>query len=136
MIALISWLGVLTISLASAGQVSSHTPRPIWSWSGRIGEAQIIATWCQQKTLTFDITIADGNVSDGRTGDATVKSGKMHWNRSILGNTDYVIAAALEGDIVAAEHIRRKSIKPTTAVIVSRAAFTHRDGTSAASARW
>ncbi len=78
------------------------------------GDAVIIVSWCEQKKLSVDITIGrDGKVV-GKVGDAELIGGrfstKPKWFIKLLNHkTHYLIKGKLEGDIVSAEKINRKS---------------------------
>jgi hypothetical protein len=82
------------------------------SWKGG---AQIIVVWCKQTNLQMQLHIKpDGQVT-GRIGDATFRNGQFGKNRGSLGRklnlkTDYIITGDLEGPIIAAEKISRRSV--------------------------
>ena len=105
---------ILTFSLLSVAQASSSQDSTVIRSGGRlVGKGRVIVTWCKQGSISFDLTIEkDGTVS-GKVGDATIKNGRLR-KRSFLmrwlGNREYAIWADLDGFIVEAEHIRRKSI--------------------------
>lgn len=86
-------------------------PDMIGRWSG--GGRQIM-TWCNQQTIDITLNIlSDGRV-EGRFGDAMLRSGSIDKNNfflRLLGNSEYIINADLDGPIVASEKIRRESIK-------------------------
>ena len=78
------------------------------------GDVKVIVTWCKQDRLSIHLFVrADGKVS-GSIGDALIATGsvrKNNWFLVWLGNPEYVIEATLDGAVVAAEGIRRKTIK-------------------------
>ena len=79
------------------------------------GNAQVIVTWCRQKTLPVTLEIKpDGSVT-GKVGDATLSKARLRRNRRWLGRklhlkTDYIITGNLDGAIVAGEGIRRERV--------------------------
>jgi len=109
---LIVGLGLLT-ACQTVGHGGLVTSSMVGHWEGN---AQIVVSWCRQKTLHVNLDIkADGTVS-GTIGDATLREGRLGPNRSWLGRrlnlaTDYMIAGKLDGPIVAAEGITRERVK-------------------------
>jgi hypothetical protein len=79
------------------------------------GDARIVVSWCHQTNLHVALDIrTDGSVT-GKVGDATLLKGRFERNRGWLGRklnlaTDYIIKGELNGPIVAAEGITRKSV--------------------------
>lgn len=79
-----------------------------------IGQCKIMVSWCEQESLQVDIEINQAGSVMGRIGDAKIASGKLVRNDMImrlLGNTDYIIHTNLEGNLVAAEGIKRDEAK-------------------------
>lgn len=108
------WLTQLCLLLlaipVSAQKQAGLPPELAGHWRG---EGSIMAAWCQQKRIPFDITIdTQGNVT-GMIGDAKLQDGRLTYRTRLmrkLGNRDYLIQAKLNGPIVAAEGIQRKKI--------------------------
>ena len=104
-------LGGLTYTCAGGPDVTTTAMLGKWK-----GSAQIIVAWCGQKSLPVECEIhRDGRVT-GKIGDATLKDGRLKTNRGWLGKklqvkTDYIVTGTLEGAIVAAEGVRRSSVK-------------------------
>lgn len=105
---LLTLLGLCTLLVCTVGAGSFEEFAGHWT-----GEGEIIVSWCEQPTLAYDLTIAPDGTVTGRVGDAEIRNGEfskrsfiMRW----LGNGEYIIRADLEGDLVAAERIGRKSM--------------------------
>lgn len=109
---------IITVAMLSmAGGLSAAesvvTPAMIGHWEG---DAQIVVSWCHQKTLTVKVDIhADGSIS-GTVGDAALTDGRFLSNRGWLLRklnwaTDYIIEGGLNGPLVAAEGITRANVK-------------------------
>jgi hypothetical protein len=104
-------LALLTVSNLRAAE-NVVTPAMVGHWEGH---ARIVVSWCRQKRLPVKLDLhADGTVA-GTVGDATLQHGHFRANRGWLGRklhlaTDYIIAGDLDGDIVAAEGIRREHV--------------------------
>jgi hypothetical protein len=95
------------------GDGKNSVPVPMTgSWKG---EAQIIVVWCKQTNLQVRLHIQrDGQVT-GKVGDAVLRNGRFERNRGWLGRklnlkTDYLVSGDLDGPIVAAENILRRSV--------------------------
>jgi hypothetical protein len=98
--------------LTSCAANSPVTPAMVGHWEGN---ARIIVSWCQQKNLAVKVEIhADGSVT-GTVGDAKITEGRFEPNRGWLlrklnWSCDYIITGGLDGDIVAAEGIKRHRV--------------------------
>ena len=82
----------------------------IGTWEGK---GKIIVSWCQQDTLLFSLRIHSDGLVDGKVGDAQLINGflrKNNWLIRKLGNPEYLIGGNLQGSLVAAEEINRKSL--------------------------
>lgn len=78
-------------------------------WSGT---AKIVVNWTTRQTLAVDVTIARDGTVTGTVGDAKLMDAKLVKNRKLFGlGADYVIVGKLDGDIIAAEKIRRSAVK-------------------------
>ena len=117
LVACATFLGVAVApDCAMAGAAKKGKPFPPSELVGRwTGEARIIVSWCQQKKLPIDITIASDGAVAGTIGDAKLKNARIKKNRGFLGRlfhikTDYIIRGELVGPIVAREKITRKSL--------------------------
>jgi hypothetical protein len=77
------------------------------------GSGKIAVNWTKQREMFFLLTFArDGSVT-GTAGDAVLRNGRLEYNDPIsvwFKNPRYNIVADLEGPIIAAENIHRKSI--------------------------
>jgi hypothetical protein len=109
---LIATLAILLPVLTSWATESAVTPAMVGHWEG---DARIIVSWCHQKNLTVKVNIhADGSVT-GTVGDAKLTGGRFDSNRGWLlrklnWSCDYMITGGLDGDIVAAEGIKRERV--------------------------
>jgi hypothetical protein len=109
---LIATLALLLPVLTSCAADSPVAPAMVGHWEGN---ARIIVSWCHQKNLSVKLNIqADGSVS-GTVGDAKLTDGRFKSNRGWLlrklnWSCDYIITGGLEGDIVAAEGIKRQRV--------------------------
>ena len=98
--------------LTSCGTDRPVTPAMVGHWEG---DARIIVSWCHQKILSVKVDIhADGSVI-GTVGDAKLTDGRFKSNRGWLlrklnWSCDYIITGGLDGDIVAAEGIKRQRV--------------------------
>jgi hypothetical protein len=88
------------------------TPAMSGCWTG---EAEIVVNWTRARVLPVRIEVLqDGRVS-GRVGDATLQHGRLEANRGALGRalhvkTDWIVRAALSGNIIDADGIRREDV--------------------------
>jgi len=88
------------------------TPAMAGSWTG---DAQIAVSWTRRRTLSVHLNIQqDGSVT-GTVGDATLQHGRLEANRGSLGRvlhvkTDWIVRAALSGNIINAEGICRDEV--------------------------
>jgi hypothetical protein len=102
-------LAILFVGVAAA--VSRPPLELVGEWQG---DGRVLVTWCKQDRLSIRLFLgADGKVS-GSVGDALIAAGSVRKNNRLLnwlGNPEYVIDATLDGELVAAEGIRRKTIK-------------------------
>lgn len=73
------------------------------------GKAKIIASWCKQDSLVFELKIDKQGDISGVIGEANITQGKVRKNT--WGSRDYLIKADLSGYIVGKEKIMRESIK-------------------------
>jgi hypothetical protein len=109
---LIATLAILLPALTSWATESVVTPAMVGHWEGN---ARIIVSWCHQTNLPVKVDIhADGSVT-GTVGDARLTEGRFGSNRGWLLRklnwaTDYIITGGLDGDIVAAEGIKRERV--------------------------
>lgn len=79
-----------------------------WEGSGRI-----VVNWTKAREMQFTLTFAADGTVTGMAGDSILRNGKLHYNDPIstwFGNPRFNVVADLEGPIIAAEDIRRKSI--------------------------
>jgi hypothetical protein len=109
----LAYLASLVSLVSSAGIAQVTTPPMIGRWRG---EAQVFVNWTKARTIPIDITIADHDRVIGRIGDATLVDGVLTRNRGWLGRaldmkTDYIVDAGLEGPLLAAENVVRKSAR-------------------------
>jgi hypothetical protein len=77
-----------------------------------VGKGDIIVTWCELDSLSFDIKIAKDNSVSGKIGDAEIYDAKLEKRSAImeaLGNGEYIIEGKLKGAIVKDEKISRES---------------------------
>jgi hypothetical protein len=127
------WI-ILTASVVNGacGDKETLPEAMVGHWKG---QARIIVAWCQQTNLVVELQIApDGQVT-GTVGDAALQEGQLKRNRGSLGRkfklkTDYIITGKLNGPIVAAENITRRSVN--IPLNFSNGAFTggiHTSGT-------
>ena len=106
-------LALAAMLLGSPSFAASSFPPPevIGEWQG---ESDISSTWCRQTSLAVHLFIrADAKVS-GSVGDALIAAGsirKNNWFLVWLGKPEYVVEASLDGPLVGAEDIRRRSIE-------------------------
>lgn len=106
-------LGGLVTAYGSVAGESIVTPAMVGHWKG---QAQIVVSWCQQRVLPVQVVIHPDGTVTGTVGDAKLTEGRFDQNRGWLGRrlnlaTDYIIAGNLDGDVVAAEGIRRERVK-------------------------
>jgi hypothetical protein len=103
---------LLLAGWSSRAADTSVAPAIIGHWEG---DARVIVSWCRQTNLHVTIDIrTDGSVT-GRVGDATLIKGRFERNRGWLGRnlnlaTDHIIRGNLNGPVVAAQGITRKSV--------------------------
>ena len=107
------WI-ILTASVVNGtcGNKETVSEAMVGHWKG---QARIIVAWCQQTNLPMELQIASNGQVTGTIGDATLKDGRLKRNRGSLGRklnlkTDYIITGKLDGPIVAAENITRRSV--------------------------
>jgi hypothetical protein len=109
---LIALLAVLLSALTSCRTGNIIKPGMAGHWEGN---ARIIVSWCNQKNLPVMVDIhADGSVT-GTVGDARLTQGRFAANRGWLlrklnWSCDYMITGGLDGDLVAAEAIKRERV--------------------------
>jgi hypothetical protein len=121
-------------STAPAG-VSSGARVPIaramvGSWCG---QARINNSWIGHRTLDVSINISSNAVVHGTVGDAVLVAATFKPNRNALKRalnvkTDWIIVGTLEGDMIAAEGIRRNGVKSPLNWIVSDSGGSFRGG--------
>ncbi len=80
------------------------------------GSAHIVVNWTAQKTLGVRLVVPPSGEVTGQIGDARLTAGRLETNRGSVGRmlnirTDYIIVGKLEGPIIAAEKITRRSVK-------------------------
>jgi hypothetical protein len=95
------------------GTSESVAPAMIGTWSGI---ARIVVNWTEQKKLPARVTITQDGTVTGAVGDATLRDGRLHRNRTAIGRalnvkTDWIIEGKLEGPIIKPEGIQRDSVK-------------------------
>lgn len=96
-----------SVTPVTAQQHTTQTLTGEWQ-----GEGRIIVTWSQQKTLSFDLSIDEKGSVTGQIGDAVVRDARLtrrSWLMRKLGNGEYLIRGRLDGELIAAEKIRRDS---------------------------
>lgn len=91
---------------------ASSFPKLAGRWTG---SATIVVNWVQQKDLPIELTIASDGSASGKIGDANlvnakVRSGRGEIERSLGWGREYRLHGQLEGDILAAEHVRRDAV--------------------------
>jgi hypothetical protein len=79
------------------------------------GKAEVAVNWCNAKELTVSLTISQDGTVAGKVGDATLKDGHIYPNpgkppKGFTLQTSFVVEAALDGPLVAAEGIKRDEI--------------------------
>jgi hypothetical protein len=79
------------------------------------GSASVVVQWAQQKQLPIVLDIApdgavSGTVGDARLVDAKLASGRGDLGRALNFARDFRIHGRLEGDLIAAEKIRRDAV--------------------------
>ena len=97
--------------VVNAGQ-SDLQPAMVGTWSG---QAHIVVVWCQQKELPVRVEIHPDATVTGTVGDATLLDGRLGSDRGWLLRRlhwaeDYIITGKLQGNLVAAEDIRRERV--------------------------
>ena len=108
---------LLFVGMALVAESTAHAQVAAPSMTGHwTGSAQIAVNWTKARTLPVDIVIGADDRVTGKIGDATLVNGRFKSNRSWLTRalnwkTDYIVEGTLEGDIIAAEHIARESVK-------------------------
>jgi hypothetical protein len=109
----ITLLSLIAFAIPAAAHSQVAQPSMIGRWQGN---ADVVASWTKQRTLTADITVfADDRVT-GSIGDAKLVDGRIRKNRGWFATrmswkTDYVIDARLEGPIIRAENIERAAVR-------------------------
>ena len=97
------------LSILNAGEIPDPLMAGQW-----MGQSKIIVSWCEQEYLDFDLNIDENGRVSGIAGDAIIVEGKIKnnsWILRLLGNTDYILDAKLDGPIIKTENIHRERIK-------------------------
>jgi hypothetical protein len=104
-------LGVVACSACRKAPVA-----PPASMVGRWeGHAEVAVNWCKAQELPLSLTIGEDGAVTGTVGEATLRNGRVYPNPGsarpgLTLQTKYVIEAALDGPLVAAEGIKRDEI--------------------------
>lgn len=113
LIAAVAFCAMCALPASVAAMGAFPPEKMIGEWQGA---GRIVVTWCTQDYLPIHIFVrADGRVS-GAIGNALIDEGRVrknNWFLDWLGNPEYVIEADLDGFLIEAEGIRRKSIELT-----------------------
>jgi hypothetical protein len=96
----------------AAGVPQSFPSEMAGSWSGG---ARIFVNWTARRTLPVRITIGPDGCVTGTIGDAVLRDGRLTENRNGLERalhlkTDWIVAGALDGDVIKADGIHRESV--------------------------
>jgi hypothetical protein len=104
---------LLSLLATSAGSSRSFVdPALVGRWRG---SARIVVQWVEGKELPLDLTIDGDGTVRGTVGDAKLVSAHLKRNRGAIGRalglaSDWIVKGDLEGPLVAAEGITRKSV--------------------------
>jgi hypothetical protein len=93
---------------------SPNVPDRISFAGNWVGDGKVIVSWCEQKTIAFELTVSKGGRVRGKVGDAEFVNGYLESNvfwLKILGNPDYIINGDLKGYLIDEEKIKRKKGK-------------------------
>ncbi len=104
-------LSLFLLSFLSTLIAQELIPELFGEWHGK---GKIIVTWCNQKTLDFDIKISEDGTVTGKIGDAEIYDAKAEHRSAImeaLGNHEFIINGKLKGKIVEKENIERDGFK-------------------------
>jgi hypothetical protein len=100
--------------LCALGENSPFSSFPPLELPGKwLGNGEVIVSWCKQKQIAVELEIGTDGSVHGRVGDAELESAVIapnSWLLVLLGNPMYAIEARLNGPLVRAENIRRKSL--------------------------
>jgi hypothetical protein len=105
-------VGSVATSVACTKAPVAPPPAMVGHWEGK---ADVAVNWCNATELAVALTInGDGTVA-GKVGDATLKEAHIYPNpgkppKGFTLQTKYVVEAALDGPLVAAEGIKRDTI--------------------------
>jgi hypothetical protein len=113
-------LPVLALALLAA-----HLPQQLLSQSRATrdsmtgvwcGSANVVVSWTAQKKLGVRLVLPSSGEITGNVGDARLSGGRLEANRGSVGRmlnikTDYIVVGKLEGPIIAAEGITRRTVK-------------------------
>lgn len=112
--ALVSVLIVgLAVTLVACKKAAVAPPASmVGHWEGK---AEVAVNWCNAKELAVSLTINQDGTVAGKVGDATLKDGHIYPNpgkppKGFMLQTNFVVEAALDGPLVAAEGIKRDDI--------------------------
>jgi len=112
--ALVSVLIVgLAVTLVACKKAAVAPPASmVGHWEGK---AEVAVNWCNAKELAVSLTINQDGTVAGKVGDATLKDGHIYPNpgkppKGFTLQTNFVVEAALDGPLVAAEGIKRDEI--------------------------
>ena len=110
----------LALTLLSVGRVThaadTQTSLPPEMTGHFTGVATIVVNWTMQRQLLVDVFIRQDGTVEGMVGDAAIRDGRLRRNRGRIGRalnlaTDWIVVGRLEGDVIAAERIRRDGVK-------------------------
>ena len=112
-------------ALAVLVLLAAHLPEPSRSQSSATrdsmmgvwcGTANVVVNWTVQKKLGVRLVVPASGEITGNVGDARLSQGRLKANRGAVGRmlnmkTDYIVVGNLEGPIIAAEGITRRTVK-------------------------
>ena len=103
----------LAVTLVACKKTAVAPPASmVGHWEGK---AEVAVNWCNAKELAVSLTINQDGTVAGKVGDATLKDGHIYPNpgkppKGFTLQTNFVVEAALDGPLVAAEGIKRDEI--------------------------
>jgi hypothetical protein len=118
----LSTIAAIMISGCAASAQTAPTTAPVPTTqsapglAGRwTGSATIVVNWTRLKQLPVKLDIAEDGSVTGTVGDASLVNGRLRSSRGALQRSlgwgrDYRIHGQLQGDLIAAEKIRRDAV--------------------------